>query len=79
MEKTICETRHLTIFGGGGPFAKPNPIDFTKAFQGFANVGENPTVFAVVLSLFGVYLILLIWARWRDRKDSEKVSFRIHH
>ena len=62
------------MFGGGGPFATANPIDFAQAFKGFANVGDNPTVFAIVLSLFALYLILLIWARRTDLKDLIKVN-----
>ena len=62
------------MFGGGGPFATANPIDFAEAFKGFANVGDKPTVFAIVLSLFALYLMLLIWARRTDLKDLVKVN-----
>ena len=57
----------------GGFFVAPNPIDFSKAFAGFTNLSENPVCFSVVLSIFGVYLILLFWARREDRKDIERV------
>ena len=57
----------------GGFFVAPNPIDFSKAFAGFANLAENPVAFATVLSILGLYLILLFWARREDRKDIEKV------
>ena len=73
MEMTVCKTRHLTTFGGGGEFLKLNTIDFTKAFEGFSNVGENPTIFTTVLALFGVYFLLWIWAFVTDRRDREKV------
>lgn len=56
----------------------PNPIDFDKAFQGFANLSDNPTVFACVVSIFGIYFLLAIWARWRDKKDLEKVGSQTH-
>ena len=58
----------------GGFFVAPNPIDFSKAFAGFANLAENPVAFATVLSIFGIYLLLLFWARREDRKDVERVS-----
>eukprot|EP00794_Sanderia_malayensis_P014077 gene14077-15546_t len=53
----------------GGFFVAPNPIDFDKAFAGFANLAENPVAFSTVLAMFGVYLIMLFWARREDRKD----------
>ena len=69
----------MTNFGGGGVFAKPNPINFDKAFAGFSNLAENPTVFSVVLSLIGLYFILLAWCRHKDKKDIEKVSNTLFH
>ena len=58
----------------GGFFVAPNPIDFDKAFAGFANLAENPVAFSTVLAIFGVYLMMLFWARREDRKDIIKVS-----
>ena len=55
-------------------FAKPNTIDFSKAFAGFSNIGDNPTVFATTLSIIGVYFLLLAYCRYKDKKDIEKVS-----
>ena len=74
MNVTFCETTHLSSFGGGAVFAKPNTIDFSKAFAGFSNIGENPTVFATTLSIIGVYFLLLAYCRYKDKKDIEKVS-----
>ena len=51
----------------------PNPIDFDKAFKGFSDIASNPIVFATVLTIFGLYFVGAIWARWRDKKDLEKV------
>ena len=56
-----------------GLFVAPNPIDFDKAFAGFSNLSENPVAFSTVLAIFGVYLIMLFWARREDRKDLLKV------
>lgn len=72
-KETVCYCTHLTDFGGGGPFAEPQPIDFGAALSGFSNIGDNPTVFSVVLSIIGVYFIMLVWARWKDKKDFLKV------
>ncbi len=59
----------------GGFFVAPNPIDFDKPFARFANLSENPVSFSTVLAIFGVYLIMLFWARREDRKDIIKVIF----
>lgn len=72
--ETVCYCDHLTDFGGGGPFAEPQPIDFGAAFSGFSNLGENPTVFAVVLSLIVLYFMMLVWARRKDKKNLEKAA-----
>ena len=55
----------------------PNPIDFDSALQGFANIGDNPAVFACVMTIYGLYIFLAIWARWKDKKDLEKVCEKI--
>ena len=52
----------------------PNPIDFDKAFSGFSDIASNPVVFATVLTIFGLYFVGVIWARWRDKEDLEKVT-----
>ena len=71
-EKNKREIKRATF--ASSFFVAPNPIDFSKAFAGFAKLSENPTAFSVVLSIFGIYLILLFWARREDRKDIERVG-----
>ena len=70
--QTVCACTHLTDFGGGGPFANAAPVELgaLKAFR----LKSNPTVFSVVMSLFGLYILLLVWARRKDLKDVEKVA-----
>ena len=72
----MCYCNHLTDFGGGGLLAAPQPIDFSKAFAGFSNLGENPTVFAVVLAIIGLFFIMLAWCRKKDKRDKLKVRSR---
>ena len=55
----------------GSMFVAPNPIDFNKVFN--ANLAENPVALAAVCGIFGVYLILAIYARREDLKDVVKV------
>lgn len=52
---------------------EPNRIDFRKALRGFVELSENPMVFTLVLSILGVYILLLIWARRRDIRNAKKV------
>ena len=56
-------------------FVAPNPIDFNKVFN--ANLAENPVALAAVLGIFGVYLILAVYARREDKKDIGKVLRRL--
>lgn len=66
---TTCETRHLTPFGSGH-FPAPNTIDFEYIF---ANVGfkDNLTLYMVLIVTFVCYIIMMIWARFMDKKDIE--------
>lgn len=52
----------------------PNPIDFDAALKGFTDIASNPVVFATVITIFGLYFVGVIWARWKDKKDLEKVT-----
>lgn len=70
--ETVCYCNHLTDFGGGGPFKEPNPIDFSAAFAGFASLGDNPTVFSIVMVILLLYLIALLIARRKDKIDAQK-------
>ncbi|XP_065682979.1 polycystin family receptor for egg jelly isoform X2 [Hydra vulgaris] len=71
-EKVKREVKRATF--AASFFVAPNPIDFSKVFSGFLNLSNNPTAFSVVLSIFGIYLILLFWARREDRKDVERAG-----
>ena len=72
INSTKCACNHLTDFGGGGPFAKIEPLNLSNLLK-HINLAANPTVFAVVMALFGVYFIMLIWCWKNDKYDIEKV------
>ncbi|XP_078351498.1 polycystin family receptor for egg jelly-like isoform X1 [Oculina patagonica] len=74
-----CRCNHLTSFGGGFLIA-PNPIDFDKVITEFSRLGEtgNYVVLATVCSIFGVYLLVLIWARKADMLDERKLGPAVH-
>lgn len=67
-----CLCNHLTSFAAQ-MLVEPNVIDFRKALRGFVELSENPLVFTLVLSILGVYILLLIWARRRDIYNAKKV------
>ena len=57
-------------------FVAPNPIDFAKVITEIQRIPEtgNVTVIITVSCVFGLYLILILWVRRADQKDSLKVS-----
>ena len=48
-------------------------IDFSEVWGKFANLGDNPVVFSVVLGTLILYVLLLVWARRKDKQDKLKV------
>ena len=70
-----CLCNHLTAFGGQ-LFAAPNPLDFDKVFIEFDRLPEigNVAVIIAVSCVFGLYLLLLVWARKADMQDAFKVD-----
>ena len=70
-----CLCNHLTAFGGQLSLA-PNPIDFDKVIIKFDRLPDtaNVTVITVVSCAFGLYMLLLVWARKADMQDALKVD-----
>ncbi|KAL5019308.1 hypothetical protein ScPMuIL_005030 [Solemya velum] len=54
-------------------FVPPNTIDFSTVFTKF-DLLSNGAVFGTVVGLICLYIIILIWAKYKDKKDSEKWS-----
>ena len=75
MDTIHCHCDHLTAFGGE-MFVTPNSIDFAKVITEIQRIPEagNVTVIIAVSCVFGLYLILMLWVRRADQKDSLKVS-----
>lgn len=71
-----CRCNHLTAFGGGFIIA-PNPVNLDKVFTEFTRLGEtgNYLVLVMVCTIFGVYLLVLIWTRKADTLDESKASY----
>ncbi|XP_077980091.1 polycystin-1-like protein 2 [Glandiceps talaboti] len=70
MQSTQCLCNHLTSFASDF-FIPPNSIDFSTVFKKF-DVVNNAAVFSTVIALLGLYLLLLIWARRKDKLDVMK-------
>lgn len=68
---TECLCYHLTTFGSDF-YVPPNKIDFTNVWAKFKNLNDNAAVFSTVIVTFGVYIIVAIWARFKDKKDLAK-------
>ncbi|KAI8510686.1 hypothetical protein Bbelb_116020, partial [Branchiostoma belcheri] len=67
-----CRCYHLTKFSG---FVTPNPLNIAEALS--ANVLENPAGLVLVLTVFGAYLVGIVWARKSDRRDVVKAGIGI--
>ncbi|XP_037070763.1 location of vulva defective 1-like [Pollicipes pollicipes] len=67
-----CESSHTTSFASG-LFVQPNTIDFAYVFAN-ASFTDNMTIYMTLILLLTMYLLLLIWAHWQDKKDVEKLG-----
>ena len=75
IDMILCHCNHLTAFGGE-LFVALNPIDFDKVFTEVKLLPEteNVAVITAVSCVFGLYLLLLLWARKADQQDALKVG-----
>ncbi|XP_022236190.1 uncharacterized protein LOC111083790, partial [Limulus polyphemus] len=72
VNRTCCQCNHLTSFGSGF-FVAPNTVDFDYVFAN-ANFADNLTIYITLIVTFSIYIILMIWAHWKDKKDVEKLG-----
>ena len=54
-------------------FVPPNKIDITDINM-YKSIGHNYLTVVVVAAFWVVYLLVMIWARWRDLGDIRKVG-----
>jgi len=52
----------------------PNPIDMSQVFAGLKNLGDNLGVLMVILTLNLLYVIGVVWAKKKDRRDEIEVK-----
>ena len=67
---TTCETNHLTSFGTGF-IPIPNKVDFELIIAN-AGITDNSTLYIVMAVLLLMYIIMLIWGHYKDKKDMER-------
>ncbi len=71
-DQTQCFSSHLTKFTGGFRVL-PAPINWNYVFAN-ADFLKNKTIYLTVICVSTIYIILLIYARLKDRKDLEKLG-----
>ncbi|CAF4385862.1 unnamed protein product, partial [Adineta steineri] len=72
LHETECLSTHLTSFAGGF-IVLPAPINWSYVFAN-ADLIKNKTVYLTVIFTSIFYIILMIYARFQDKKDFEKVN-----
>ncbi|XP_061102628.1 polycystin-1-like protein 2 [Conger conger] len=65
--RTQCLCNHMTFFGSSA-FVMPNQVDLSQTAALFAKVSENYVVVVMLSAFFGLYLILLVWAIYADKR-----------
>uniref|UniRef100_W5M8L2 Polycystin 1 like 2/pseudo n=1 Tax=Lepisosteus oculatus TaxID=7918 RepID=W5M8L2_LEPOC len=73
---TQCLCTHLTFFGSSF-FVMPNLVDVSRTAELFATFSDNPVVGSFVAAIFGLYLLIVVWARRKDIQDAVKVKVTV--
>ena len=70
--ETECFSTHLTTFAGGF-IVLPSPINWNYVF---VNAGfiKNKTIYLTVICICILYILLMIYSRYEDKKDIEKLG-----
>ena len=71
--ETQCFSTHLTTFAAGF-LALPAPINWNYVFSN-GDFIKNKTIYLTVIVTILIYLILIIYARFKDKKDFDKVLY----
>lgn len=64
---THCLCNHTTFFGSSF-FVMPNQVDLSQTAALFATVNENYIVVVLLSCFFAVFLVVVAWAWYTDRK-----------
>ena len=69
--RTHCYSTHLTTFAGS-LVPLPAPVNWKYVFAN-ADFLRNKTIYLTVIGVCLIYLLLLVFARFRDKHDRDKV------
>ena len=69
---TQCLAEHLTSFASSFAYL-PAAIDWKRAFA-HADFVSNPTIYLTVIVVLLFYTVLMIYSRFFDRKDLQRVG-----
>ena len=70
INTTQCVSTHLTQFAGGLIILPPE-INFASVWAN-ASFDKNPTIYLTVIVISSIYLLLLVWCQFMDRKDKKR-------
>ena len=70
--QTQCFSTHLTTFAGGF-LVLPAPVNWKYVFAN-ADFAKNKTIYITLMIALVLYVLLMIFARFKDRKDVQKVG-----
>ena len=70
--QTQCFSTHLTTFAGGF-IVLPAPINWNYVFAN-ADFTKNKTIYLTLICVCILYILLIIYARYKDKKDIEKLG-----
>lgn len=63
----------MTWFGAD-LFIPPNELDINASLKELTQIHKHPALLATYCVIIGLYILALVWARRKDRKDITKVS-----
>ena len=69
--QTQCSSTHLTTFAGGF-LVLPAPVNWKYVFAN-ADFAKNKTIYITLMVAAVLYVLLMIFARFKDRRDVQKV------
>jgi polycystin 1L2 len=70
--QTQCFSTHLTTFAGGFGIL-PVPVNWSYVFAN-ADFMKNKTIYLTVICVSVIYILLMIYARFKDKKDLQKLG-----
>jgi len=71
-DETECFTKHLTTFADGF-IVLPSPINWSYVFANM-DFMRNKTIYLTLIIISSIYILLMIFARYKDKKDVEKLG-----